>query len=348
MIAFTKPALSTDQQLDQWQARGLLIPDVSRARHYLERISYYRLSAYAIPYYLGTSTDHQFRKGTTFDNILGLYIFDRELRLLVMDAIERVEVAVRTRITNHMSTQGDENPFWYLDKHAFKTSFPLAKLLSDLEMQLKEEQERLRRDEQQVEKRKHLTAAQKEQIKTRLRKENFLRHYLTHYDHPRLPPSWMMMEMLTWGQLSRIYNGLRKTSDQKAIAESLGTHAELLEAWLKTLNTVRNICAHHSRLWNRELGTALRLPTSKRIRWLEKAVVLDAGHRHINYQKRLYPVLVALQSLLYNISPGSRWAHRLSELVEKHPDADLAAMGMPEKWHDDPFWAAAMEDKERV
>ncbi len=342
MAAYTKPALSIDQHLAQWQTRGLLIPDLPRAQYYLGRVSYYRLSAYAIPLYR-KAAEHLFRDGANFEHLLRLYVFDRELRLLVMDAIERIEVAVRAQLSNHMSMQGEAGPFWYQDEKHFKTQFAHKRLLADLERQLDDEWQRLHHDEQQVDKRQNLTPEQKEHVKARLRKENFLRHYLTEYDSPRLPPSWMVMEMLTWGQLSRLYAGLRKTADQKAIAKNLDTHAELLEAWLKTLNTVRNFCAHHSRLWNRELGTALRLPTSNSVRWLQNQVTLNAGGRHIDYKKRLYPVLVALQSLLYNLSPGSRWACRLQALLEKYPDADKAAMGMPENWREDPFWHSALQ-----
>ncbi len=103
-----------------------------------------------------------------------------------------------------------------------------------------------------------------------------------------------------------------------------------------------DFCAHHSRLWNRELGTALRLATSSRVRWLQNPVILHADAQHIDYKKRLYPVLVALQSLLYNISPGSRSACRLQALLYKYPQADKVAMGMPERWHEDPFWTDAL------
>lgn len=337
---YAKRALSTENLLKKWQSRGLFIPDLVRAERYLEYISYYRLSAYAIPFY-STGSHHQFRNGVTFEDILTLYVFDRELRLLIMDAIERIEVAIRAQITNHMSTQPNATPFWYLDETYFKKEFSHKRLLADLERQLAEEQKRLQNDEQRVDKRTKITLEQKEHIKTQLRKENFLRHYLSQYESPRLPPCWMMVEMLTWGQLSHLYAGLCKKSDQKAIAKNIGIHAELLEAWLKTINTVRNCCAHHSRLWNRELGTALRLPESTSVLWLKNPVRLNTPT--INYEKRIYPVLVALQSLLYKISPSSSWARRLKTLLEKYPTVNKTAMGIPENWHEDSFWNKALQ-----
>lgn len=126
MIRFTKQALTIQEQVEQWVGRGLEVPNRTKAEHFLSVISYYRLSAYSLPFQLG-SNDHRFRQGTTFDDILNLYSFDRELRLLVMDAIERLEVALRTQITNHMSvTYG---PHWYLNSVLFNAGYKHNTLL---------------------------------------------------------------------------------------------------------------------------------------------------------------------------------------------------------------------------
>lgn len=343
MKCYDKPALSNGDHIQQWQQRGMLIPDEARARRYLSHISYYRLSAYTIPFYRPPAAAHQFRPQTAFDDVLTLYVFDRELRLLVMDAIERVEVAVRAQIVNHMATSNGNHAFWYLDEQHFKHDYPHKRLLADIERQLDEEQRRLENDERHVDKRHALTPEQKEQLKARLRQENFLRHYLCSYETPKLPPCWMMAEMLTLGSLSRLYAGLRKSSDQKAIARGLGTHAELLESYLKSLTSVRNFCAHHARLWNRELGVSIKLSKSSQVRWLQQDIILT--DRHVRYEKRLYPVLVVLQSLLYTISPGSNWAKRLFTLLERYPIASRAHMGMPEHWQADPFWHEALQSK---
>ncbi len=96
---YAKPPLSILDQIALLKERGLLIQNEKRARHYLTYIGYYRFSAYWLSFeYLdkqGKRT-HRFKKGTSFDDVLGLYIFDRKLRLLVMEAMERIEVAIRT------------------------------------------------------------------------------------------------------------------------------------------------------------------------------------------------------------------------------------------------------------
>lgn len=338
-MRYTKQAKTHLEHLTQWQQRGLIIPDQDRAARYLDRIGYYRLSAYCIPFYKRGSA-HQFRSDITFDNILNLYVFDRHLRLLVMDAIERVEVAIRAGISNHMSLTNGKSPFWYHDEKFFKSQFSHKRLLADLERLVEDERRRLKYDEDRLNKRTHLTAEQRESLRDNLRKENFLRHYLCKYEEgPRLPPSWMMMELLSWGQLSNLYAGLNRI-DQKSVASNLETHAELLESWLRSLNYIRNLCAHHSRLWNRELGVAIKLPSSDKVRWLKNPVILDRPH--INYEVRLYPVLVALQSLLSKLSPSSGWATRLYSLMENYPSIPRARMGMPENWFEDEFWQMAI------
>jgi len=120
MTEYTKLALTTDQHIVQWQQRGLQVSDTERARRYLNVISYYRLSAYTLPFQIG-NPDHHFKKDTQFDQVLDLYVFDRELRLLVIDAIERIEVAIRCQLGNYMALQ--YGPHWYLDESHFIRSY---------------------------------------------------------------------------------------------------------------------------------------------------------------------------------------------------------------------------------
>lgn len=348
MLTFKKPEKSNTELIKEWKKRGLTIPDEQRAERYLEFISYYRLSAYTIPFQTPSSTQpHQFKPNTTFDDILNLYIFDRELRLLVMDAIERIEVAIRTQICNVLSLQKDGNEdslgaFWYLEGKHFLHKFAHFQFLSKLEKHLLDEKNKLGRDIEKIEKRKHLSREQKETRIEKAQKENFVRHYVSQYDNPKLPPCWMMVEMLTWGELSNLYAHLRSSNLKKQIATNLGVTMEILESWLKAFNTIRNICAHHSRLWNRELGIAIKIPHSTKIRWL--SVIPQRNQlNNIQFERRIYSILVALQTILYTVSPKSSWAKRLKALIEKYPQLSLFNMGIPENWHQDSFWKNALK-----
>ena len=107
-------------------------------------------------------------------------------------------------------------------------------------------------------------------------------------------------------------------------------------SWLRTYNRVRNVCAHHGRLWNVGLGVYPALPTASDVAWLANR---DALASHPDRAKRLYPVLVSIQSILTTVSPHSSWATRLVDLVGEHPDVPLHGMGLYLGWDADPFWA---------
>ena len=339
MRKFDKPEKNNQELIEEWERRGLEIPDRQRAERYLEFISYYRLSAYTIPFQkIG---EHTFKSGTSFDDILMLYVFDRELRLLVMDAVERIEVAVRAQICNvhslELGRDGDSyGAFWYLDGRHFSRKFAHFRLLANIEKQLLDEKVRLDRDINNINKRERVSLETKQVLIGNAQKDNFIRHYVSQYEEPKLPPCWMMVEMLTWGELSHLYAGLKSSAIKKKIAVNLGVNAEILESWLKALNSIRNICAHHGRLWNKELGVAIKIPKSDAIRWLSLEL-----EDNVRFERRIYSILVALQTILYKISPHSAWAKRLRRLLKKYPNIPRSNMGMPENWESDNFWKDA-------
>lgn len=314
-LLFDKPPLSLDDLVDRLVDRGLHVPDRDRARRYLRHIGYYRLSPYTIPFQHG-GPDHLLRDGTSFDDVLDLYVFDRTLRLLVMDALERVEVAVRAALTDHMATSYYD-PHWYMDASHFRHRGKHAGLMKIVRDTC---DERLRGTPDAGE--------------DSLVHRSALEHYLTTYASPELPPSWLMVEMLTIGQLTSAYRNLRRRADRTAIAKSIGLTAPVLESWMLTYVRVRNICAHHGRLWNVGLGVYPAIPNSPSISWLEDPDALPERSR-----KRLYPVLTSLQSVLDSVSPRSSWARRLHELLSTRSPMNLRGMGVPEDWANDEFWS---------
>ena len=317
-LKYDKPALSLEELVDRLCDRGLEIPDRDRAIRYLRHLGYFRLSPYTIPFQRG-QPDHVFRDGSSFDDVLDLYVFDRNLRLLVMDALERVEVAVRAALTDHMCITYDD-PHWYVDSRHFDNHRRHEGLLmivrdaSDQRLKGSPEQEGLR----------------SEGVVYR----SALEHYLLTYGEPELPPSWLMVEALTLGQLTSLIGNLVVRADRTAIARRLGLTEPVLMSWLRTYVRVRNICAHHGRLWNSGIGVYPLIPTSRAVSWLRGDGALPARS-----EKRLYPVLVSLQSVLDVISPRSSWARRLHTLVSSRPAMNLAGMGVPSDWSEDEFWA---------
>ena len=132
-----------------------------------------------------------------------------------------------------------------------------------------------------------------------------LTHYLDTYTSPITPPSWLVIELLTAGELQRLYAGLARKY-RKAIARELHLTEPVLQSWLKSYVRVRNICAHHGRLWNRFLGVYPAIPKSGTVHWLNDGSTFDTGNPGALERKRLYPVLVSLQSILFTISHTRR------------------------------------------
>lgn len=172
---------------------------------------------------------------------------------------------------------------------------------------------------------KELRIAQAGGLPAQPHQEVFINHYYTKYADPSLPPSWMVMETFSLGALSRLYSGLRRGEERVAIAALFGTDEFVLRGWFHVLSHVRNLCAHHARLWNRQLVIKFR----------------QVAHRHTPFlttTERLHAVVVVLYDLLTRISPGTRWHLRLRDLIERHPVVPVTDMGFPADWQQATFW----------
>lgn len=294
-----KPALTFEQQLDRLIKRGLEVPDRAQALHYLSHINYYRLAGYLLPFEADHAS-HLLRPGTTFNTLLQLYSFDRELRLLVLDAMERIEISLRTSWAYHVAHS--VSPHGYLEHSHAASAKRFARELAQLERELDRSNER------------------------------FVEHNRSKYTHPDLPPTWVACEVMSMGQLSRWYALLHPYSLRKRIARPYGLDQQVLESVLHHLSYVRNVCAHHARLWNREFVVTWKVP-HKGAKPLLDAVVDRASNR-------LYNSLCLLVWLLDGISPGHGWRKRLRSLLEEF-EPDRAAMGFPKRWDAFELWKEA-------
>lgn len=311
-MKFEKPPLTHQQQIQLFESRGLSVTDHAQAEQYLKHISYYRLSAYALPF---QQTKDQFNKGTTFNDLLNLYLFDRELRLVVFDAIERIEIAIRCQIIYQLAHKYGSH--WQDNSSIFVAPYTnrvgkAVDIFTETQVVIKE----------------HCSAS---------RPEVFIKHYNTKYTEPATPPSWMCIELLTVGQLSRLYAGLKNNADKNDIAKHFGLHYTLFESWLHALIYVRNICAHHSRLWNREFGIQPNVPKKDKmpLPWLNAKGVSNS---------RCFYFLSVLKYFLQTVNPDGHFKQRLTELIEKHPTVPIQFLGIPTtegaliKWEDELLW----------
>lgn len=223
-MEYQKPPLTFDQQLDLLISRGLEINDRASALAYVRNISYYRLSAYFLPF---KKSDEKFRSGVDFKDVINLYAFDQKLRSLVLEAIEPIEIALRTQLIYQLShTYG---AFGYLEPDTFSERFKHTQWLE------------------------HLTQSINDST------EIFISHYRGKYIKNSHLPLWMALEVLSFGGLSRLFRGLQGT-DQQVIAAQYDIRDIVLSSWFHTFVYARNLCAHHARLWNRTLTFKPKLP----------------------------------------------------------------------------------------
>lgn len=329
---FSKPSISVAEQITLLRKRGLNIQDQQRTEHYLEVISFFRLSPYMSPFQQETESNQTFKSGTSFKQVAALYAFDRELRLLVMDAIERVEVAVRAMINNVMGakyqTQHElySGSHWYLNPIHFKRQFDHHRLINTLNAKQNRERGELAREIGKINNAQYDDDKKQALINLKQR-ENYFRFYLNNYNQPELPPCWAIMEELTLGELSHLFKGLAKDADRKQISRRFNTPMTVLANWLHTLTFVRNSCAHHGRLWNRELPIAPKLIQTKQ--WQLPSTLPNSNIQPI---RRLFSVLLLLAYLMKQVSPDSQWVNKLLQLIARYPDVPVKSMGFPDDW----------------
>ena len=295
-MKYTKPATTVSDQADQLLNRGLVAPDKHAIVEKLETVSYYRLSAYWHPF---QQPDDTLKPGTTLEMVWLRYTFDRQLRLLVLDAIERVEIAVRTQIVSQHALK--YGPFGYLDRA----------MLPGLNVD------------------DHRNLLQRVREEAGRSREDFVRHFFAKYTSETDPPLWMACELMTFGNLFTLFRGI-ETPMKQSVAAVYGVADTVLISWLATLNQIRNLCAHHARLWNRGFGIKPTIPRpNKHPQWHHPVPITD---------DRLFGALTVLHFLLRQVAPQSQWRQRWENLLARYPVIPISPMGFPANWKDSPIW----------
>jgi abortive infection bacteriophage resistance protein len=295
-MRYVKPALSYEEQADLLLGRGLIAArDILIDR--LRVVNYYRLSGYLYPF---RNPDDSFRPGTDLETVWRRYTFDRRLRLAVLDAVERVEVALRTQIVyEHVRRYG---PFGY----AVPANLP--KLADD--------------------RFGHFLARVYDE--TQRSREVFVQHFQRKYgDQHGYLPLWMAAEIVPFGVTFSFFTGV-EPDIKREIALIYGIPDAVLFSWLNVLNMARNICAHHGRLWNRELGIKPLIPnTRKHPQWHFPVTVPN---------HRVFAILTILKHMTAVIAPQSRWPQRVRDLLKEYPEIPRLSMGFPAEWEKSPIW----------
>lgn len=235
-IPFIK-TYSTPQELVQLlKTRGMEITDEEKAQHYLSHIGYYRLSAYMYPLLSIPKEQHLFKRGVSFGKVMMLYRFDKKLRLLLFNEIEKIEVAVRCAIVN-FGTEMTGNPFWMTDANNFSNPSKFNRSIRLIEDELNHT------------------------------KEDFINHFKETYTN-QYPPSWMLTEILPFGVITNVYSNIKNKKIKKRIAQSFGLQVAPFESWLTVITVTRNSCCHHARVWNRVFSIRATMPIRMSRPWI--------------------------------------------------------------------------------
>jgi len=295
--SFAKPWLSYADQVQLLEQRGLVVADSTAAEQFLSHLNYYRFSGYCLAF---EPSRHQFIAGTTFEQIVEAYQFDLTLRDLVTEALEVVEVDLRAATAYHFGEK--HGAFGHADSTSFFKSFNHTDWLARL---------------------------QKEASRS---SELFVTHFRKNYSEFPDLPIWIVMEVMSFGGLSRMVSGMHK-SDQKAIGKRYGFQAHVMWKTTHHLTYVRNLCAHHSRLWDRSWAIKPELPKANS--W--KPPLLLGNNK-------LFCTLLLLRQMMKRIPAVAGFATQWKASVETHlaspPSTTdpLTRMGLTANWNEHPAW----------
>lgn len=297
---YNQPQIAVDEQIRLLKSEGLSFENECRVKHLLNNISMFRLKSYLKP--LRQQNSRRFKPGAKFEQAYTLYKFDSELRKMVCSELEKIEVSIRTQLSLSMADAA--GVFWFADEANFRDANRHASLLRNLQQEL------LRSDDEAI------------------------IQFRSTYANP-FPPTWMTFEVSSFGTLSMMYRWLRAGHARRHVANFYGVSDSVLESWLHSIVYVRNICAHHSRLWNRRLSINALVPRRTSLPFV--TIPRDT--------KRVYYVLSIILYFLQTINPNNNFVTRFKSLLARYPSVDVAAMGFPAgNWQDEPLWSTNSKD----
>lgn len=277
-----------------------------KAERVLKNISYNRLSNYWYPFLADPKEEELFTPGVQFKTIFKIYQFDSELRSLIFNAIEQIEVAMRTQLIYHVSHKHNSG-YGFLDSVSYESQESYFRSMLRIKEAVKDS------------------------------KQPFIIKFKANYGN-QFPPAWKCFELLTFRSLYSIYKNLKRTPDKLAISDHFGLNQTVFESWIDTLVYVRNICAHHSRLWNIVLTIAPVWPKRPRGLWVSRWENESSNLNTNDKRLKTYAALCMIQFLINKVNPYNRFQERLVQLLELYPEADQGWMGMPDNWQEELLW----------
>ena len=233
---YDKQPINIDKQLALLQDRGLIIEDVAIAKLQLRNISYFRIASY-LRYMEQDRQRHLYKSGSTFEQVINLYLFDKELRQLIFKAIQDIEISLRTKMIQVFSME--HGAFWFMDSSLFKNEEFYEGCLDNIKKEVSRSN------------------------------EDFIKEHSEKYTYPVLPPVWKTLEVVSFGTLSKLFCLFKDNRLKKQVAREFGLpQYTYLESWIRCITVLRNCCAHHARIWNRRFALKPQLPNRLPLNWI--------------------------------------------------------------------------------
>ena len=276
--------------------RGLDVGDFQRAEHYIQNIGYYRLSAYLYPLLQMPKDAHRYKTGSTFQDALNLYRFDKKLRLFLFNEIEKVEIALRSALANIVAEETG-NIFWMTDVAMFANADKFNRTMALVGKELKSS------------------------------KEEFILHFKEKYSNA-YPPAWILVEILPFGVVTRIYENLADNALRKKVAARFSLPVPVFTSWMTVITLTRNSCCHHSRVWNKSNAIPPLMAKKLNGKWVNAEIS----------PKRVFYNICIIKWFVDVVSPGNDMKGHLQRLLAAYPMVDIKAMGFPENWLEEPLW----------
>jgi abortive infection bacteriophage resistance protein len=294
-----KSPITIQDQIILLQSRNMLFKDINNAPKLLGNISYYRIKGYWWEMQ-DDFINHIFKIDTYFENVVDLYNFDRQFRLIIFNAIERIEISLRTKLIYHLSLS--YGPHWYFNPSIFEDQKRFTSFLGKINLDISNSSE-----------------------------EFIVKHFANH--STELPESWKALEVLTLGTLSKLYSNLKHQLPEKnRIAMEFGlNNQKYLASWLLTITVLRNIIAHHGRLWNRVIINKYDWPSNT-----SNPILSYIPNNH--QRRKIFPILSAIIYMNDKISMGNNIKQELFNLFLQYPNTELSKMGFPTNWKTEPIW----------
>jgi len=287
----------------------MLFRDEIKAHSLLKKISYYRLKGY----WWDVQSDsvlHTFQPDVYFEDIIERYNFDRQLRIILFEAVEQIEIALRTKMIYHLSIA--YGGLWYLNPALFYNAVITQKGVTGTAHQFA------------------LDELQKEFERSQ---EIFIKDQRFRYPGQNAD-AWKILEVASMGTLSKLYKNLRNQLPEKAIiANEMGLNSIFtFVGWLESVTLMRNMIAHHARLWSRPM---VKIPSMQLNNPVGAWLTRPLQPKQVN---KPFAIISCMTYLCNFLNQSDEIKQKIIELIKAYPNVPIYKLGFFNRWHTEPLW----------